>query len=250
MGLFLTNKPHSFQFTSVAETGLRDYHSLITTFIKSHFSRLKPKSIHVKRLDQQKFIADVKNADFSSDTDALYENYLAITNVCSLIGEKHGPLKKKTVRGNHDLFLSKDLIKVIYRRSRLKTNLLKILLRLTKNTQKPHNKCVSIRKKLMQRYFSDITSNDIVTNKKFWKTMKSFLPNNIYLDKTDIMLRGDNDMTTDEKHLAKLFNEYYINIVEWSTGLKTEKIACHNQDLDKRILLQNFVIKKYENLAK
>ena len=36
--LFLTNKPRSFQFTSVTETGLSDYHRLITTFIKSHFS--------------------------------------------------------------------------------------------------------------------------------------------------------------------------------------------------------------------
>ena len=44
--LFLTNKPRSFQFTSVTETGLSDYHRLITTFIKSHFSRLEPKIIH------------------------------------------------------------------------------------------------------------------------------------------------------------------------------------------------------------
>ena len=29
--LFLTNKPCSFQFTSVTETGLIDYHRLITT---------------------------------------------------------------------------------------------------------------------------------------------------------------------------------------------------------------------------
>ena len=42
--LFLTNKPRSFQFTSVTETGLSDYHRLITTFMKSHFSRLKAHS--------------------------------------------------------------------------------------------------------------------------------------------------------------------------------------------------------------
>ena len=41
--LFLTNEPGSFQFTSVTETGLSNYHRLITTFIKCHFSRLKPK---------------------------------------------------------------------------------------------------------------------------------------------------------------------------------------------------------------
>ena len=46
--LFLTNKPLSFQFTSVTETGLSDYHRLITIFMMSHFSRLKPKIIHYR----------------------------------------------------------------------------------------------------------------------------------------------------------------------------------------------------------
>ena len=48
-----------------------------------------------------------------------------------------------------------------------------------------------------------------------------------------------------KKRLAKLFNEHYINVVEWSSGLKPEKMVCHNEDFDKRIVLHN--IKKYEN---
>ena len=35
--LFLTNKPFSFQKTHVTETGLSDYHKLISTFLKSRF---------------------------------------------------------------------------------------------------------------------------------------------------------------------------------------------------------------------
>ena len=52
-------------------------------------------------------------------------------------------------------------------------------------------------------------------------------------------------MITDDKRLAKLFNEHYINIVERPSGLKPEKIICHNEGFDKRIVLHN--IKKYEN---
>ena len=44
----LTNKPRSFHFTSVTETGLSDYHRLITTFMKPHFSRFKPEIIHYR----------------------------------------------------------------------------------------------------------------------------------------------------------------------------------------------------------
>ena len=91
--------------------------------MKSHFSRLKPRIIHYrsfKRFDKQKFIADVKNANFSFETDDPNENYSALTNAFSLILEKHVPLIKKTVRGNHVPFITKDLRKAIYKRSKLK----------------------------------------------------------------------------------------------------------------------------------
>ena len=37
------------------------------------------------------------------------------------------------------------------------------------------------------------------------------------------MLSGDNEITTDDKRLAKHFNDHYIDIVERSSGLKPEK---------------------------
>ena len=107
--------------------------------MKSHFSRLKPKIIHYRNFkifDEQKFTVDVKNADLPFETDDPNENYSALTNTISLIVEKHAPLKKKIVRGNHAPFITKDLRKVIYTRSSLKTNLLKILPRSTKNQSK------------------------------------------------------------------------------------------------------------------
>ena len=47
-------------------------------------------------------------------------------------------------------------------------------------------------------------------------------------------------MITVDNCLAKLFNEHYINIVEQSSGLKPEKIVCHNEDFDKRVELLVF----------
>ena len=75
---------------------------------------------------------------------------------------------------------------------------------------------------------------------------KCFLTNNCCSDTSDIMLRSDNEMITDDCRLRKLFNEHYINIVERSNELKTEKAVCHNEDFDKRIVLHN-IFKKYEN---
>ena len=105
--------------------------------MKSHFSRLKPKIVHYcnfKTFDEQNFIVGVKNANLSFQRDDPNENYSALTNTFSLIVEKHVPYKKKIVRAKHAPFITKDLRKTIYRRSRL--NLLKTLLRSTKNYTK------------------------------------------------------------------------------------------------------------------
>ena len=50
IGLFFTNKPLPFQRTSTTETGLSDYHKLITTFMRSFVSHLKPKIIFFWKL--------------------------------------------------------------------------------------------------------------------------------------------------------------------------------------------------------
>ena len=97
----------------------------------SYISRFTPKIIYYrnfKRFDKQKFITDVKNADFSFKTDDPNENYWVLTNVFSLVMEKHIPLKKRTVRRNHAPFITKDIRKAFYTRNKLKTSLLKILL--------------------------------------------------------------------------------------------------------------------------
>ena len=113
--------------------------------MKSHFSRLKLKVINYRNF--KRFIVDVKNADFSFETDYLNENYSALTNTFSLIVEKHASLKKKIVRGNHAPFITKDLRKAIYTRSRLKSKHIKnpsdVNEKLYKRQRK---KCVSIRK--------------------------------------------------------------------------------------------------------
>ena len=51
--------------------------------------------------------------------------------------------------------------------------------------------------------------------------MKPFLTNKGFTGNNDITLVYKNKIISDEKQLTKLFNSYYINIVEKSSGLKT-----------------------------
>ena len=196
--------------------------------MRSFVSHLKPKNIffqNYKKFDETKFLADLKNTNFSFTSADPNENYLFLTNSFSKIVEKHVPLKQKTLRGNHAPFVSKELRKAIYTRSRFRNRFLKNPDEINSKLYKQQrNKCVSIRRKSIQHYFSNITSNGIITNKNFWKAIKPFLTNKGCLEKSDIMLRDDEKMITDEKKLVQLFNDHYINIVERSCGFKPEKV--------------------------
>ena len=60
----------------------------------------------------------------------------------------------------------------------------------------------------------------IITNKN-----KPFLANKGFLENNDISLIEENKVITSDKELTKTFNEYYINIVEKSSGIKPKDIS-------------------------
>ena len=96
--------------------------------MQSHSSRLKQKNIHsrnIKIFNKQKFTADIKNVNFSLETDDPNENYSALSSTFSLIMEKHSPLKNKTLRKNYASFITEDLRNAIYTSSRLKNKFVK-----------------------------------------------------------------------------------------------------------------------------
>ena len=119
--LILTNNSNSFQKSGTTETGLSDFHKLISTFFKSHFSRLSPKAIYYrnyKNFDESKFIEDLIYTDFSLQSDDPNENY-------SFLTREFSHLRKKFIRGNHAPFMNKELRKAIYTRSRLRNKFCK-----------------------------------------------------------------------------------------------------------------------------
>ena len=196
--LILTNKPRSFQITIVTEAGVSDCHKLITTFMKSHISHLKLRYVHYrsyKHFNEEKFLSDVKEADFSFKTSNPDENYLVLTNVFSNIANKPAPLKNKILRRNDAPFMNKGLRMAIYTRSRLRNRYFKNPTKENETSYKKQlNKCVSFRKKSITQHFSKITIKGIMTNKQFWKTMKPFLRNKGCLENNEIILLDGEEM--------------------------------------------------------
>ena len=108
--LFLTKKPLSFQKTHVTETGLSDYHKLISTFFKSHFTRLRPKVItyrNYKKFDENVFLNDLQKLEIKVDEENSESSYSLISNKFLEVVNKHAPSKKNFLRGNHSPFVTK-----------------------------------------------------------------------------------------------------------------------------------------------
>ena len=94
--------------------------------MKSHISHLKQQNGHYrsyKSFNEEKFLSDIKEANFSFKTSNPDENlFLFLTNTFSNIVNIHGPLKKKILRGNDVPFMNKELRKAMYTRSWLSKN--------------------------------------------------------------------------------------------------------------------------------
>ena len=216
----------SFRVTNTTETGLSVWHKVISSFMKSYISGLNPKTIFYrdyKNFDKEKVIKDAKVAESSFSNNDPNENYLVLLDTFSNLVDRHVPLKKKMQRGNHAPFISKEMRKAIYTQSRLRNKFCKNPSEENETKLKrQRNLCVSLGRKAIKQYFSNIISKGTATNKEFWKTMKPFIIKKGCLENSDIMLIN-NEMVIDDKTLAKTFNEHYINIVEWSSGLKPKK---------------------------
>ena len=75
---------------------------LISVILKSTFPKVRPKQIVYRKL---------KNFDLNNYKNEIFEKvFLKVLN-------KHAPLKKKFIRANHALYMTKKLRKAIMKRS-------------------------------------------------------------------------------------------------------------------------------------
>ena len=222
-----------FQARNTTETGLSNCHRLVSLILLA----LKLKlffTVITKTLTKKKFVKDAKATDFYFSDNDPNENFSVLSDTFSKLVDRHALRKMKIQRENHAPFISKEMRKAIYARSRLRNNFYKNPSEENERTcKRQRNLCVSFRRKAIKQHFSDTTSEGIVTNKGFWKRIKPFLTNKGCLENSD-------------KTLAKTFNEHYNNTVERSSGLKPERIEFENSLNTSRNILHS-IIAPYKN---
>ena len=233
--IILTNRPKRFFKSTTFELGISDVHKLICTSLRQYVSRLKPKTIQyrsTKNFDLDGFRSLLKtkietlsniesNSDINCDT---FYNMLVDAMVISL--DKYAPIKTKTIRGNHNRFMRKDLSKAIMNRSRLKAMYNKN--RTPQNRaqyKRQRNYCTYLNKKSKKEEFEKASTNFKTNSKPFYKLVRPFISNKGQIENSDITLAENEHIITDTNEIVDIFNNYYINIVELTSGKAPSNVA-------------------------
>ena len=140
--------------------------------------------------------------------------------------------------------MAKHLRKAIMDRLRCKHRYLKFPSRenfLAMKSMK--NKCNSLCKKVKTQYFKKCASKNSSNNKQFWDLVNPFLTNKSSLSSDSITIKDKDRFFNDEKELVEIFNNYYKNNVEKTSGKLVEN-SFENCDNNFEAVLK--IIKKYE----
>ena len=149
---------HHFKHTHAFETGLSDFHKIVTTCFKSTHVRLQPIRIQYrsyKNFNENDFLSDLRCLPFEQayslpNSELAYQKFKTL---CSEVVDKHAPLKHRILRGNQAPFMTRGLSKQIMIRSRLRNKFNQHKTSQNWNAYKSqHNKCLSVRRKSVKKF--------------------------------------------------------------------------------------------------
>ena len=81
-------------------------------------------------------------------------------------------------------------------------------------------------------------------NKTFWKTVRPFLSNKGTHDNHAIILNENGELIKDNREVCEILNDFYINIVVQTTGMKPSQYSFSKTDLVDEQL--DIIIEKYK----
>ena len=228
--LILTNRSSSFQNSGTIETGLSDFHSMVVTELKGGFIKRGPKIILYR--DYSKFeVNNFRQAlkDSLNEMDGNDTEFSEFNRRVETVLNEHAPIKKKYVGANDGPFMTKALRKAIYTRTNLRNRYNKLRSQENWNAfKKQRNKCVKMLRQAKFDYYKTLDIKCLTDNRKFWKTVKPLFSDKIQAS-SKITLVENEVLVTDDKEVAEIFNEYFVNITD-SLGIIQPKDALTPTD--------------------
>ena len=254
--LFITNRPTCFNGSMTIETGLSDFHKMTISVMKIFYKKQRPNIIryrNYKNFNNELFISDVEELTSKYNEPLKFESF---KNIVDKILEKHALMKKRFVRANQAPFVNKKISKEIMKRSRLRNKFLHSKSDIDRKAyNKQRNICVTLIRQEKKNFYSNLNMRDVTDNKMFRKKVRPLFTDKIQtkskitlIEKKVLKENGKvnevEKIITDDKAIAEIFNEFYVNIVpnlkiSMENNFDTEFVKTENPVLN--------AVNKYKN---
>ena len=199
----------------MVETGFSDFHKMTATVMKLYFKKQQPKIINYR--DYRFFSNNAFRDELLIELDKNNKdntNFDRYKEILIKILDKHAPVKQKYIRANQVPYMNKNLQKAVMKRTNLRNKYLKNKTESNKiayNQQR--NFCVKLFRKEKKTFYNNLDPKKVTDNKLFWKTVKPFLSDK-GSSKEKITLSENDQIITEEKQIAEIFNEFFTNAVK------------------------------------
>ena len=214
---------------------------MVVTVLKTTFTKAKPKEIFYrcyKNFDNIKFRENLIN-------ELLFSNLLSYSDFqCTFMRvlNKHAPLKKKLLRANNAIYMTKTLRKAIMTRSCLEHKYYKHpSAENNKAYRKQKNFCSRLYKKERKIYYANLDIQNITDNKKFWKTVKPLLSEKSQ-NIRKITIIKDGEIISRDEEVAETLNSYFKNAVT-SLDIRENELPKQMKQNDPI----DYALKRYES---
>ena len=98
----------------------------------------------------------------------------------------------------------------------------------------------------MKRHFENLAFKDQPENSSFWNASKPYLTNNGKVSNDNFILYENSEFISDEKDVAEVLNDFYINIVEQTTGETPVSFSANSESNSGSDDIQ-IITDRYEN---
>ena len=130
------------------------------------------------------------------------------------IFNKHAPIKRKLICANEAPFMTKDLHKVIMKRSKQRNKFLKSRnLSDRKNYTSQRNLCKKLLKNTKRTYFNNLDIRKVTDNRTFWKTVVPLFSNKFSKSEKINLAKGNKIISNDDE-LCQFFNKFFSKTVD------------------------------------
>ena len=194
----ISNKEKCFKSATTNDTGLSDFDKMVLVVLKKKIEKAKYRDY--RNFDGNYFRCALRLELSKIST----HSYSSFEKVFLETLNDHAPLKQKTIRANHALYMMKTLRKAMMHRSQLETKYRKQPTDInSERYRKQKNFCSKLNKKERKKFYSNIHLMQLTDNKAFWQNMKPFLS-----DKNK-----DDKMSSDDLEIAEKLNELFKTAV-------------------------------------